>query len=235
LRFQRAIRKHFREIESEVLGHLNSLKGWNLVNGVEKADQSYLFDLQFSKGKLVRMTAPLYDAAIQRGGTSVLSEIGADAAFDRLAPNVAAKLAELTHKIKRIDDTVEKQLRESLVEGLRGGEGISQLSKRVEDVMDVARSRAAAIARTETGAAFTGGRVEGARQAGITKMEWLSARDSVVRDSHGTGPDGVDGDTAGLDETFKNGLRYPCDPSGPPEEIINCRCTVVAVVGEANV
>lgn len=230
-RFERAIRKHFREIENEVLATLNSLKGWNLVHGVEKADSSSLFDIQFAKGKLIRLTLPLHTAAIDRGGTSIMQEIGSDAAFDRLAPNVSAKLAELTRKIVRIDDTVEKQLRESLVEGLRAGEGVSQLAKRITEVMDASRSRAATIARTETGNAFSSGRVEGMRQAGISKQEWLTARDSIVRDSHQE----LDGQVRALDEAFDNGLRYPCDSSGAPEEVINCRCTVVPVVGEADV
>jgi uncharacterized protein with gpF-like domain len=68
------------------------------------------------------------------------------------------------------------------------------------------------------------------RQVGITKQQWLTAHDEHVRPSHAA----QDGDEVALDETFKNGLRYPCDPLGPPEEVINCRCTVVPVIGETN-
>jgi len=229
-KFEKVIRKHFREIETEVLAQMNSLKGWNLKHGVEKADTSNLFDRQFSKGKLMRMTLPLHTAALDRGGTSVLSEIGASDTFDALAPNVSAKLAELTRKITRIDDTLERQLREQMVEGIMAGEGIPQLAKRVEEVIGAGLSRASTIARTETGNAFTYGRVEGMRQVGITKQQWLTAHDEHVRPSHAA----QDGDEVALDDTFKNGLRYPCDPLGPPEEVINCRCTVVPVIGETN-
>ena len=137
----------------------------------------------------------------------------------------------MTRKITRIDETVERQLRESLVEGLRGGEGVSDLIKRIESIMDASRSRAATIARTETGNAFSSGRVEGMRQAGISKQEWLTARDSLVRDTHQP----LDGQVRALDEAFDNGLRYPCDSAGAPEEVINCRCTVVPVIGEPDV
>jgi HK97 family phage portal protein len=229
-RFEKAIRKHFREIETEVLAQMNALKGWNLVNGVEKAETSSLFDIQFAKGKLMRLTLPLYTAAMDRGGVSVMSEVGASNPFDTLAPNVSIRLAKLTQKIKGIDDTVEKLLRESLVEGLKAGEGVSQLIKRIEAVMDASRSRAATIARTETGKAFTSGRVEGARQAGISKMEWLTAHDEFVRETHRE----CDTKVRALDEAFPNGLLYPCDPEGAPGETINCRCTVVPVVGEPN-
>jgi HK97 family phage portal protein len=231
IRFVRVIRKHFREIEVEVLANFASLKGWNLVHGVEKADQSYLFDLQYAKGKLIRLTMPLHAAALDRGGTGVMSEVGSADPFDVLSPNVSAKLAELTRKIVRIDDTIEKQLRESLVEGLKAGEGIPELSRRVETIMDASRSRAETISRTETNNAFSAGRVEGARQAGVSRMEWLSARDSSVRDTHAPGT-GVDGEVRALDEPFSNGLRYPGDSVGPASEVINCRCTVVPVIGE---
>jgi hypothetical protein len=29
-------------------------------------------------------------------------------------------------------------------------------------------------------------------------------------------------------DEFVNGLRHPGDPEGPPEEVIHCRCTIVA-------
>lgn len=227
-RFEKGVRKHFREIELEVLAQMNALKGWNLVQGVEKAETSQLFDIQFAKGKLIRLALPLYTAAIDRGGTSVLSEISSDLAFDRLAPHVSAKLAQLTRKIVGIDDTVEKQLRESMVEGIKAGETIPELAKRVSQIMDASKSRATTIARTETGSAFSSGRVEGMRQAGVSKQEWLTAHDQFVRDSHQP----LDGQVRGIDEAFDNGLMYPNDPNGPPEEVINCRCTVVPVIGE---
>ena len=229
-RFERAVRKHFKDIENEVLAQLGALKGWNLVQGVEKVESSGLFDVQFNKAALIRMVAPLYYEAVKRGGTSVLSEIDAAAPMEMLAPGVTSQLAQLTARIVGIDDTVERQLRESLVEGIKEGEAISQLSTRVREIMDASRSRAATIARTETGKAFNSGRVVGMIQAGISKQEWLTARDSFVRDSHQP----LDGDVVAVGSAFSNGLMYPGDPSGPPEEVINCRCTILPVIGEVN-
>ena len=35
-----------------------------------------------------------------------------------------------------------------------------------------------------------------------------------------------------LGATFSNGLRFPNEPGGPPEEVINCRCVMVEEVLE---
>lgn len=49
---------------------------------------------------------------------------------------------------------------------------------------------------------------------------WITVGDERVRESH----EGLDGMTIPIDEPFPNGLMYPCDPSGAPEEVCNCRC-----------
>lgn len=95
--------------------------------------------------------------------------------------------------------------------------------------------RAARIARTEIGTAFGFGQQEALTDAaaeGIVESKmWISARDEHVR----TPPESdfnhkIDGETATVDGTFSNGLRFAGDPSGEPGNIINCRCTIAAVV-----
>lgn len=58
------------------------------------------------------------------------------------------------------------------------------------------------------------------------KKRWKATKDSRVRDSHSA----LDGETVGIDERFSNGLLYPCEPGGAPEETINCRCSYDVVV-----
>lgn len=93
------------------------------------------------------------------------------------------------------------------------------------------RYRAENIARTEAMASLHEAQqqaMEQAVEAGINPeavtFTWRTAHDQRVRDTH----EPMDGQTVAMGELFVTGagvqLEYPGDPSGPPEEIINCRC-----------
>jgi len=95
--------------------------------------------------------------------------------------------------------------------------------------------RAEVIARTESLTAAHEGANEafkqavesGDVQAGQIQRTWNTAEDARVRDSH----DAMDGQVVeGVDEPFVSGdgnrLRYPGDPAAPPEDRIQCRCSV---------
>ncbi len=231
-RFDSVIRGHFNAIETEVMANLSGVKGW-LVS-VAKQDESagvvlLMFDLEKAKRNLQRATNPLHREAMKRGGESLLFDLAAASDFNLNDPIAVSKLAELTGRIVRIDDTVEHALRVSLVEGVNAGESTQQLAARVRDVMDASKARSFTIARTETGFAFNTGRVVAMQQEGIERHEWLSARDPRVRDDHRA----EDGVVVRIGQPFpRTGLQYPLDPSGPPSQIINCRCAAVPVLEE---
>lgn len=52
---------------------------------------------------------------------------------------------------------------------------------------------------------------------------WRTAGDNRVRDSHAA----IDGEEVSVDALFSNGLKRPKDPNGRPEEVYNCRCTIL--------
>jgi hypothetical protein len=61
------------------------------------------------------------------------------------------------------------------------------------------------------------------------KQEWMATIDDRTRDSHIV----LDGERVQVGESFHaegGDLRFPGDPQGPPEEVYNCRCTLVAAV-----
>jgi uncharacterized protein with gpF-like domain len=57
------------------------------------------------------------------------------------------------------------------------------------------------------------------------RLMWVSARDGNVRDSH----ERMDGRTVEFGKEFPIGVRYPLEPGGPADEVINCRCIVQPV------
>jgi SPP1 gp7 family putative phage head morphogenesis protein len=83
--------------------------------------------------------------------------------------------------------------------------------------------RAETIARTEVGSAANQAAHDGLLAGGAPYKGWLSAQDDRVRDTHAA----IDGQVVHVLETFSNGLMQPGDSSGRPEEVVNCRCTVV--------
>ena len=62
----------------------------------------------------------------------------------------------------------------------------------------------------------------------VERKEWLSMRDTVVRDQHLM----MDAERRLMSERFTNGLRHLGDPAGDIAEIINCRCSVLPVIEE---
>ena len=123
-------------------------------------------------------------------------------------------------------EQVRDAIGESLREGWENGETLRDLKERIKDVMEfVSEKRAVTIARTETATFRNGARWEFMQAQGVQRVQWLSARDVRVRDTHAD----IDGDVVDLGEQFRNGLRFPCEVGGPPEEVINCRCTLLPI------
>jgi len=119
--------------------------------------------------------------------------------------------------------------------------GEAVIGKRIyEDATDITKSRARTIARTETHFAVQATSAETMRMeaeaVGLekeTKKVWTAGIDMRVRESHAE----ADGQTVGLDESFTVGgvlLKFPGDESGPPEEVINCRCILTYEVEDAD-
>jgi uncharacterized protein with gpF-like domain len=127
-----------------------------------------------------------------------------------------------------IADTDATIIRERISGGIAAGDGADKIARSIREVAALTIYRAATIARTETGAAANYGAIEEARQTSqeigiVLVKEWVATNDDRTRQSHID----ADGQTVELDEDFQvdgEGLDSPCDPSGSPENVINCRC-----------
>lgn len=218
--YQSRVWTHFGILEKEVLFNLRAKRkavGDPLVISIDDV----LFDKEKAAQDIRRRTDPIYKSALVKGYESVIRELGIDLPFDLLTPEVESFLQQKRFEIADlIDGPAEDRLRAALAEGIQAGENLEKIADRVEEVFDIERSRAQRIARTEVAESFNGGRYETMKAAEVEKLEWLTARDSRVRDEHII----LDGEIIALGDRFSNGLLYPLDPAGPPEQIVNCRC-----------
>lgn len=143
-------------------------------------------------------------------------------------------LTGATNRLRRVADELWFEAREQLIAGFRAGESIPELAARVREAARITSDRrATTIARTEVISASNAGSLATARLLGVDiEKVWEATEDSRTRPSHVE----AHGQQVPIDAKFEVGtskLDFPGDPDGPPEEIINCRCTIVYDVPDA--
>jgi hypothetical protein len=148
-------------------------------------------------------------------------------------------LRQAPNRLAGIGNDLWDDARDELVEGIDEGESIDDLAQRVMKAVDVAEPRARTIARTEANGAMNSVVNDTNHQVaamfdvtdGIMK-EWSATEDLRTRPTHVM----ADGQVVRLDDSFTVGdasLQFPGDPTGPPGEVINCRCTTLTVLSDA--
>jgi hypothetical protein len=96
-------------------------------------------------------------------------------------------------------------------EGLREGESIDVISER--------------IARTEVIGAANKGSFDGVQASGLdVKKQWLTSGLPGVRGSHQIN-EGIG--LVPMNYVYEGNVRYPGDPQGAADQVINCRCVIV--------
>jgi len=228
--FDTSVRGHLRGLHQEALRNLDGVKGWRFRAVRVKADERFfLFDIDKADAHIVQVTRPIYQRTMERGGDSLLMEIGLAGGFSATSPSAVRLMLQNAKNIKGMNLTIGNALRDSLRQGVAAGEAVDALRDRVDGVFQVGMGRSRVIARTEVGSSFNGARQIAMKSSGIERQEWLTARDGNVRDLHIS----VDGEIVAVGESFSNGLAYPLDPAGPVEEVASCRCVAVPVTGAA--
>lgn len=151
-------------------------------------------------------------------------------------------------------DEVEESIRLRMVDTIRDTIGAAnqelptpstgtvarRIRENLREDITISQGRAERIARTETQGAANAGRREGLIVSGVKAQRWIAIRDGRGRHDH------VHGQVQPITESFefegrtrKGGalvptgqgtvrLRHPADPLGPANQVIQCRCTVVA-------
>lgn len=125
----------------------------------------------------------------------------------------------------------KKQITAIVTSSILQGKSIKHMADDLQSrIVTMSRDSAIRTARTAVTGAQNAGRMDSyfaAEKMGIKcRKEWMATLDGRTRHSHAM----LDGEVVDNDKKFSNGCRFPGDPQGRPEEIYNCRCTLVSVI-----
>ena len=128
-----------------------------------------------------------------------------------------------------------KKINAETLQGILQGESMDKIAKRLRNVQEMNKTQAIRSARTIVTGAENKGRQDSYARAEadgiILAKEWISTNDSRTRHSHAR----LDGAIVDQDKKFGNGLMYPGDPSGRPEEVYNCFVGETKVASDSDV
>lgn len=167
------------------------------------------------------------------------SDVSIGYSFNVVDKNVIAEMIERKElmlppskktNISKMQKWNNKHVNAEILQGILQGESIPKIAQRLQNVCGSNRAVAIRNARTMITASQNSGRIAGFRQAEsdgvIMKKVWIATEDSRTRKSHLS----INNEMQDNDKPFSNGLMFPGDWSGRPEEVYNCRCTLGAEI-----
>lgn len=197
-------------------------------------DLGYIWLADDENQALLAVMRPLLEDLINQAGNGALAEVGASALFNVADPRVSAFLAQKELTLAGINGTTLELLQTIIADAAGEGVSVGEIGRRIRDqYKDMTRWRSETIARTEAVSGNNFAAIEGYKQSGVVeKKEWLVAA-GAAHPRHELTP-GLDGQIVPIDSMFDvNGFAMPTPGvGGPPEEVINCRCTVLPVIGD---
>jgi len=158
-------------------------------------------------------------------GINATSAFGFETTFS--SSNDKAKEWIKEHVLKdmvyQVQDTTKAQIKEAIIKGVTEGEGIPQISDRIEGIFTSKIAyHAELIARTEVASAYNWGSYLTYQESGIVKKKrWLTARDNRVCTAVCFPNEEVK--EIPLIALFPSG--HECPPAHP-----RCRCTLIPVI-----
>lgn len=155
-------------------------------------------------------------------------------------PWVAQYLNEAGNRMSNLPDEVYGLIVAEIERGIRDQLDIPTVAKAVDEILTTAgsdrwKNRAVTVARTETIGAVNAGVYRSAQLDAEARgdvapfKQWISTADKRTRPTHVE----ADKQRTLLSEPFRVGgaqLMFPGDPTGPANEVINCRCSLFPVV-----
>ena len=178
----------------------------------------------FDPDAVARAVKPSLLASYDVGETTAVADmkLTTDAPMKGAAKRAEDYYTERFPMLRGVGEYVRGRLEATIAEGVKAGDNLSDMKDRVRETMNDSVRHARVVARTEVASATNIARDSMFRRNGVKTLEWLSAGDDNVRESHQ-----IDGETINAGDSFSNGLAFPNDPSGPAEECVGCRCVAL--------
>lgn len=188
--------------------------------------------------------ASIYAENSNRAGFEICKDVGANLQFDlvdrrtveKLIRDGDSKLLPPPKKPNAKKDTRwnEKKIRSAINQGIIKGDSVDKIATRLQQVTKMNREASVRTARTLTTQAECAGRLDRWEEASEKyKIEmqktWIATLDDRTRDWHAE----LDGVSVDLDQPFVNSvgeIMKPADPDADPENVYNCRCTMVTSI-----
>lgn len=216
--------KLFGEQEKEVVDKLEL--GKSMTKGVD----DWLIDPKVETRKWKGTFEPVVRNIVEERGRDSLQFVGINASLDMTGKRVIEFMEkEALAFIWDVNVKTRGDLKKSLAEGVKLGEGIPDLKKRITGIFDDCKTyRAERIARTETARATMFATDEAYRQSGVVeKREWLVAFDER------TCPDC--NALSGKRILFGKKFKSPAGDVERPPLHVNCRCDLLPIIEEKSI
>jgi SPP1 gp7 family putative phage head morphogenesis protein len=230
-RYERAQKERLRDVAEN--GIASTSKAWT-----QREVESYLLlNKEQWAEQLDALIAQTVTATWQAGLTEtaqLLGMVSVDVTEPRILRLIADQRAQI---VEGVTSRLADEIRDRLLVKLSGPTSTPELAGELTEILpeldeELGRvfgnkeARALTIARTETGKAYNSASFDRYQESGATGLQWVASNDAATRESHRE----LDGRIVKPGEEFKPGLRFPNDPNGAPEEVINCRCVIAPII-----
>jgi len=164
--------------------------------------------------------------AARHGGQRVVGDLRGQGvrgiSWHEPSPDVEAALRNrIFQASERTMNRIVGDVKGVLLDSHQQGFGIDKTATALGDKFeDMKRYELERIARTEIHEADGAAADLQMKELGVEYEQWITALDGRERESHAE----LHGEIIRVGDTFSNGLEYPGDMSGEPEDYINCRC-----------
>lgn len=227
-RQQIEVGRALRDGKSKGLGRGKHIEGDKLKLNVDE-----LFNLSDEVKRWIDEFLDIVAGMFYAAGIAEFLRVGGEGEFDVNQGPVQDAIEEVLGEMARkVNDTTYNDLVDLFQEAEAEGESIPMMMERLSSYFEGRKSDASTerIARTTMTGADSKAGIEAYAQSGVvSEVAWLSALLPTTRQAH------IDahGQIRKLGESFDVGgekLRYPGDPAGSAENIINCVCTPQPIV-----